>query len=159
MGRVYTVEFENQTITTAGGDRDLFYVAPADDKPVKILGWKFVQFSDVGDTAEEILRVRMIRGHTSVGSGGSAATPRPLIHSDTAAGCTARVNDTTIASAGTAVNLESGGFNIRAGEQVFLPQEYRPQVTQAQGSIVLRLMAGPADDVTMSGTLWIEEEG
>lgn len=158
-GRMSTVEFEAQTITNAGGDRDLFYIAPADDKPCVIWGWYFCQFSDVGDAAEEMLRLRLIRGHTTVGSGGAAATPGMLLPGDTAAGYTARTNDTTIASAGTAVNLISGGFNIRSGEIFWLPERVRPHVTQAQGSIVLRLMAAPTDDVTLSGTLFVEEQG
>ena len=159
MGRIYTIEFENQSITNAGGDRDFFYAAPASNKPIKILGWKLVQHSDLGDTEEEVLRYRLIRGHATVGSGGSTVTPVAMYPSDTAASFTARTNDTTIASAGTAKNVESGGFNIRVGDYVLYPPEYRPQCTNNQSSIVLRLMAGPADDVTMNGTMWIEEEG
>ena len=157
MRNIYTINFENVSITNAAGDQELFYIAPADDRPVIVLGWELAQFSDVGDAAEEILRLRLIRGHTTVGSGGSSATPAALNRRGSAAGATCRVNDTTIASAGTAVNLWSGGFNIRAPQPYILPPEYRPSVDQTQGSIVLRLMAGPADDVTMSGTLWFEE--
>ncbi len=159
MSRVYTIEFENATITNAGGSRELFYIEPVVNKPVKILGWKFVQISDLGDANEEVLRVRMIRGHTTASSGGANPDAAPLNPSDTAAAFDARTNDTTLASGGTAVNIESGGFNIRVGEQVFLPEQYRPAVTATQESIVLRLMAAPSEDMSMSGTLWVEEEG
>ena len=162
MARVYSLEFENQSITTAGGDRDLFYVAPGDDKDVKVLGWTLSQFSDVGDAAEEILRLRLIRGHTTVGSGGTAYTAANVARvepGDSNPSFVARHNDTTIASAGTAVNLWSGGFNIRVGEIFWLPQECQWTVTQTEGSVVLRLMAGPADDVTMSGTFFVMEMG
>lgn len=161
MGRVYSVEFENVTIAgTSVGDQDLFYIAPADDKPCKILGIFLSQISDVGDAAEEILRLRLIRGHATVGSGGSAATPRPLNPSDTAAAFTARTNDTTLASAGTAVNIHSDAFNIRTGWMFLPPPELRPEVSQAAGvTMVLRLMAGGADPVTMSGTMYVEEAG
>ena len=158
MRNIYTINFENVTIANSGGDQELFYIAPADDRPVTILGWELAQFSDVGDAAEEILRLRLIRGHTTVGSGGGSVTPVPLHRRGVAAGATCRINDTTIASAGTAENLWSGGLNIRAPQPFILPPEYRPTVDQAQGSIVLRLMAAPADDVTMSGTLWLEEQ-
>ncbi len=156
MARVYTVEFENVSVTAA---QDFFELDPATDKPIQIIGWQFTQFSDVGDAAEEILRVKIIRGHTTSGSGGSAATPAPVKFYDTAAGCAAEVNNTTIASAGTAVDLYSGGFNIRVGESVFLPEEYRFSCTATQGVIVFRLMAAPADAITLSGTLWFSEAG
>jgi hypothetical protein len=155
--RIYTVEFENVSITNAAGDQDLFYIAPADDIPVAIHALYLDQISDVGDAQEEVLRYRIIRGHTTVGSGGAAATARSIGPGDSGASFTARTNDTTIASAGTAVNIHSGGFNVRVGLPLVFPVEHRPVVSQAQGSIVVRLMAGPADDLTMSGTLYLEE--
>jgi hypothetical protein len=156
-GRQYTAGFDNVTVSAA---QDLFYLAPADDKPIKILGWFLTQFSDVGDAAEEVLRVNLIRGHATVGSGGTAvaaASQGPIDPDDAASSTTVRVNDTTIASAGTAVTLHYGGFNIRAGEQIIMPPEMQHQCSQTQGSIVLRLMAAPADSVTLSGTIVFEE--
>lgn len=162
-GRIYTLEFESQTITNAGGDRDFFYVAPADDKPIIIIGWDLAQFSDLSDAQEEVIRLRLIRGHTTVGSGGTAFTNSALYRkqpTDADAGFTARHNDTTIASAGTAFNAWSGGYNIRvAPSPYFLPEKLWVPCTQVQGSVVLRLMAGPTDDITMSGTLWVMELG
>lgn len=155
--RVYTVEFENVSITTAGGDLDFFYIAPADDKPVALHALFLDQISDVGDAQDEMLRYCIIRGHTTVGSGGASATARPVKPNSTAAGFTARTNDATIASAGTPVNLHSGAFNVRVGLPLIWTPELRPVVSQAEGSIVVRLMAGPADDLTMSGTLYVEE--
>lgn len=157
MGLIYTVEFENVSITNANGDYDLFYIAPADDRPVIARGWTFDQLTDLGDSEEEVLRLRWIRGHTTVGSGGASATPRPLNGATAAAAGTYRTNDSTIASAGTAVNLYSGGFNVRIGERIFPPRELCPQVSQAQTTMVLRLMAAVTDDLNMSGTLWVEE--
>jgi hypothetical protein len=157
--RVYTATFENQSITTAGGDRDLWYVAPADDKITWIMGWSFDQISDVKDAEEEILRYTSIRGHATVGSGGGAVTPNPLNPADTAYGGTVRANDTTIASAGSPLTMTAHAFNIRIPERVWLPPELWIPVSQVQGSLVLRLMAGPADDLTMSSTLWLCEIG
>lgn len=159
MGRIYTVEFENITIANADGDQDLFEITPADDKPCKVIGLFLDQISDVGDAAEEMLRYRVIRGHATSGSGGAAATPRPLRPSDTAAGFTAETNNTTIASTGTPVNLHSGAFNIRTGLVMPLPPELYWEVTQGQTLLVVRLMAAPADDLVMSGTLYVMEEG
>lgn len=154
MRNIYTVSFDAVAITAL---QDLFYLAPADDRPLSVLGWELAQFSDVGDAQEEILRLALIRGHATVGSGGNTFTPAPVHSRGVAAGATARINDTTIASAGTAVNLWRGGFNVRAPQPYILPPEYRFRIDQVDGSIVLRLLANPADSITVSGTLWFEE--
>lgn len=154
MSRIYSVEFEGVAVTAAV---DLFEIAPADDKPCAVHAMFLAQSSDVGDASEEILRYRVIRGHSTTGSGGASATPVPLDPSDTAAGFTAETNNTTIATAGTAVNVHSGAFNIRSGEPLVLPPEMRWKVNQAQGLLVVRLMAAPTDSLTMSGTLYVEE--
>jgi hypothetical protein len=157
-GLMYSISFENQSITNAGGDNDLFEIGPADDRIVLVHSLYLDQISDVGDAAEEILRYKIIRGHTT-GSNGTAVTPRPLIHNGPAAGAACEFVGTTIASSGTGVDLHAGAFNIRAGLQLIFPPDMRPVVTHAQGLLVVRLMAAPADDVTMSGTLYFEEIG
>lgn len=154
MARVYTVEFENVAVAAA---QDLFEIAPADDHPVVILGVFIDQNTDVGDAAEEMVRYRIIRGHSTGGSGGSAATPRPLDPGDAAAGFAAKVNNTTIAADGTAVNLHSGAFNIRAGLALWFPPESTPMANQGNSTIVVRLLANPADSLSMSGTLYVAE--
>lgn len=154
MARVYSVSFENVTVSAA---QDFFEISPADDHPVVLLGLTIDQFSDTGDAAEEILRFKVIRGHATSGSGGSAATPRPMDPGDAAAGFAAEVNNTTIASAGTAVDLHAGAFNIRSGLALFWPPEMTPVANQGNATIVVRLMANPADALSMSGTLYIAE--
>lgn len=155
-GRVYTVEFEGVATTVA---TDLFELQPADDKPVSIFGLFVSQSSDLGDAAEEILRYRVIRGHTSSGAGGTAPTPRPVNRSDAAAGFSAEVNNTGAASGGSTVNLHSDAFNIRTGLQLWLPEGAEWSASQADTTLVVRLMAAPADSLTMSGTLYVEEGG
>lgn len=154
MARVYTVSFEAVAVTAA---QDFFEITPADDHPVVLLGMTIDQSSDHGDTEEEMLRYKVIRGHATGGSGGSAPTPRPLDPGDAAAGFTAEVNNTTIASTGTAVDLVAGAFNIRSGLAIFWPPELTPVANQGNTTIVVRLMAAPTDSLTMSGTLWIAE--
>jgi hypothetical protein len=155
--RVYSVEFEAQTIAAASGDVDLFYIAPADDKPVCIVGMVAKTTSELQEAQEEWLRWRIIRGHATVGSGGAAATARPVNENDIAAGFTARTLDTTIASAGTAVNMHSDAFQVRIGEVFWPPPEARIMCAQTATTIVVRLMAAVADDVTASGTLYVGE--
>lgn len=154
MGRMYTVTFAAVPVTLS---QDLFMIAPASNKPVRLHELYLGQTSDVGDAQEEMLRVQIIRGHTTVGSGGSSVTPAPHLSADTIAGFVARVNDTTIASGGTSTVHFAEPFNIRAGlHQVWTP-ETRPPCTTASTRIVVRLMAAPADEITMSGTLYVEE--
>jgi hypothetical protein len=155
MGRVYAVTFEGTAVTA---QVDFFEVLPADDKPVRILGLFLSQSSDVADAAEEILRVQIIRGHATTGSGGASPTPTPTSPNDTAAGFVSETLNTTIASAGAAVNLFAHAFNIRVGLEVWYPQGAEPVCSQAAGTmLVVRLMAAPADSLTMSGTLIVEE--
>lgn len=159
MGRMYTVEFENRVVANADGDHDLFEITPADDKPCTVHAIYLSQSTEVGDGEEEMLRLQIIRGHTTSGDNGvsPAPTPRPSDPGDAAAGFTAEAENTTIASGGTTENLHSESFNVRTG-WVYLPTpEMRPKVTQAETTLVLRLLAAPADDVTMNGTIYIEE--
>jgi hypothetical protein len=154
MPRVYTVEFENVAVTAA---QDLFSLDAATDKPIELVALELAQNTELGDAAEEQLRFRVIRGHTTVGSGGSAPTPQPTSPGDTAAGFTARVNDTTIASAGTAVNLLSTAYNVRVG-YAWGPVPYGMGFwTSGTSILVVRLLAAPADSVSMSGTATIVE--
>lgn len=151
---MYAVTFEAVAVSAA---QDLFEISPADDKPVRLAALYLSQSTETGDAAEEMLRVKIIRGHATGGSGGSAPTPVPLDPSDAAAGFAAEVNNTTIASTGTAVDAHAESFNVRSGLAYVPPPDQRPKANQAQTTIVVRLMAAPADSVTMSGTLIVEE--
>lgn len=155
MGRIYAVTFENVAVTAS---QDLFMVAPADDKPIKLLGFMLSQSTETGDSAEEMLRIKVIRGHATVGSGGSAVDAVPMDAAGAADGATCRTNDTTIASTGTAVDLLADTFNVRSGYQFWWTPETCPTCSEANGvRVVVRLMANPADSVTMGGTLYFEE--
>ena len=61
MGRRYAVQFEGTTVSAAV---DFFEVFPAANKPIRVLGLMLSQSSDTGDSQEEILRLRIMRGHT-----------------------------------------------------------------------------------------------
>lgn len=154
--RIYTVEFEGVSVSA---QVDLFEIRPADDKPCEVVGLFLSQSSDLGDAASEILRYRVIRGHATSGSGGATPTPAPLNRSDSAAGFSAETCNTTIASTGTAVNLHSDSFNIAVGCALWLPEGCEWELTQADTALVVRLMAAPADALTMTGTLYVREQG
>jgi hypothetical protein len=154
--RQSTVEFDNVAISAA---QDIFSFDAAAEKPIALYGLFLAVSSEVATNVgeDEFLRIRVIRGHTTVGSGGTAATPRPIKALD-AVSYTARVNDTTIAAAGTAVNLHSDAFNVRTGFQFWWPEGSEPD-TSGTSLLVVRLLAAPADALTVSGTAYISEFG
>ncbi len=160
MGRFYAVTLDTASITAANTDYDLFSVSPADDKPVRFWELSIVVTSEIAEAQEEWLRIQVIRGYTSIGSGGnSVATVPQLSLADAAAGFTARTADPTVATTGTVQILWSSGFNVRAGmEKVWLP-ETTPVVTQASTTMVVRMLTTVADTLDLSGTLVVEEIG
>lgn len=161
MSRIYSVTFENVSISTAV---DLFSIQPADDKPVKFRAMYLSNVggtADAGDTNEELLRILVRRGHTSVGSGGTAVTATKQVgqSTDTDWSFTARTNDTTVATAGTTQDLHADGWNIRVPYQMVWPIDLCPGAGQGNTTIVARLVAAPADAVACSGSLYVEEMG
>jgi len=151
-GRVYAVPFAAVAITAA---QDLVEISPADDQPVELIGWHG-QTTDAGDAQDELLQITVIRGHTSSGSGGSSVTPAPLSPNDAAAGFAAEINNTTIASGGTTATLFASAWNVRAGSDVWLPEDVRPRASQANTTLVVR-MSAPADSITTNGVFWVRE--
>lgn len=156
MARMYSVSFTATAITVAA---DLFELTPADDKPLVIHAVYLGQTTELGDAAEEQLGLTLVRGHTTSGSGGSAATPRPMNPSDVAAGFAAEVCNTTAASVGTTVTLHSDTWNVRGPYQLIFTPEMRPIVTQANTTLVLRMTGAPTDSVSIAGTMYVEEQG
>lgn len=161
MGRIYAVPMAGQTVTNAGGNADLWEFLPADDKPVRLRGFTIGQISEVGDAAEEGVELQVIRLPATVtGGNGTAVTPVPMDSADAAAGCAAEVNGSTVATtSSTAVVVASIPWNIRSSPlDVWFPDErFCPKVKQGEG-LVIRLITTVADDVTMGGVAWIEEE-
>ena len=152
MGRMYSVIFEEVPVTAV---QDLFEVVAPADSVVTLHSLSISQSSDAGDAASEQLSVIIHRGSTS-GSGGSAATPAPLAAGDAAFGGTAEVNNTTQSTEGTIVWAEA--FNVMNGLAVVWPPEDRITLSPS-GRIIVELQTPPADSLTMSGTLVIEEIG
>lgn len=162
MPRIYSVPLSG-TVTAAGGDTDLFSLQPADDRPIKLLEFTLGQISEVGDTAEEGLRITVKRlpATFTVGSGGSSVTAAAPIGdaSDTAWGFTARVNDTTVATtSGTAQVLDEFGWNERNTpyDRVYADIDRCPGAKQGEGLIV-RCETTLADDMTFSGRALVQE--
>lgn len=162
IGRAYAVPMVQVTITSAGGNQDLWYVKPAADKPCVIEACYFGNVgvaADAGDAQEEAHSIEIIRlpATVTVGSGGSSVTPNPLVTNDAAAGATTRINDTTVATtSGTALTLHADTWNTRVGFTWMPPPEHRPIVANAQ-AIVVRLGTTLTDDIICSGVLVFRE--
>lgn len=162
MGRGYSVPL-NGTISNAGGDTDLFSLQPADDVPIRLWGFLISQISEVGDAAEEGLRltIRYLPATFTVGSGGSAVTAAsPTADpAGTVWSATVRTNDTTVATTnGTGLIRHEAGWNERNSPyDFFFPNElFAPMARQGAG-LVLRNETTAADDLTGCATCWFEE--
>jgi hypothetical protein len=161
MGRIYSIPWTG-TVTAAGGDTDLWEVLPADDKPIKLRGIRLGQITEVGDTAEEGLRVSIIRLGVAItsGSGGAAGVPESPDSADAAPGFTSETNNTTVATTTGATDIldEIGWNNRNTPYEMWYPDErFAPKAKQGEGMFV-RLQTTLADDMTFCGTIWVEEE-
>lgn len=156
MARRYRVRLPATAFTVAV---DLFELTPADDKPIRVIETHLFQTTELGDAAEEQIGLDWVRGHTTSGSGGSAATPQPVNPNDTAAGCTAEVGNTTAATLGTTTTHGAPGWNVRIPYADIRPNGRGVEATQANTTLVLRMAAAPADSITIGGHVIVEEEG
>lgn len=155
VGRIYFVNWDAATAVTA--QIDVFEISPADDKPVQIHEIRLWQTTDLGDAAEEIIGLQIIRGFTTSGSGGAAAVVGQRQLNDAAQGFSAEVRNTTLANTGTTQTLLSDAWNVRV-PYIWTPTpETRPIVSQSSTTLVVRLMAAPADSLTMFGSMTVEE--
>ena len=160
MSRIYTVPWQ-ATVTAAGGDTDLFELTPAAQKPIKLRGLILSQFSEVGDAAEESVRISIIRLPATVTSGnGTAVTPVPLDSADVAAGFTGEYNSTTVATtSGTAAVVQEFAWNLRSTPcELWWPDPaFAPKVKNAE-ALIVRMQSTLADDASFACTAYVEEE-
>lgn len=154
-GRMYSIQFNAVAVTAA---QEFFALVAASTCSVIIHGWDIGQASDYGDAQAEGLRLLLIRGYTTASSGGNTVTPVPLRQNVAAAASTARINDTTLATAGTPVTVHATAWNIQAGSIWIPTPEMRPSLAPGARA-VLRSPNTPTDSITMSGTLYFEEVG
>lgn len=154
-GRIYRIPFVDIAVTAV---QDFFEVVSASTKVTVIKELHLYQSSDVGDAAEEMLRVAIKSGSTTSGSGGASVTPVPSNLGDAAFAGTAERNNTTQATSGTIVTHEAFAFNIRAGfVRIFTPEVEIVLAPSARATV--ELLAAPTDSLTMSGVLIVEELG
>lgn len=158
MSGVYSVPIDGVTVSAV---QDLFALVAHSSKQCVLLGFELSVggvAADAADAQEELLGLRIRSGQTTVGSGGTAPTPIPTDGSNAAAGFTARINDTTQASAGTIVTHWTGAMNSRAGIDKPFTEDQR--ITFGAGRrLTIELTEAPGDAIKLYGTAYVFELG
>jgi len=156
MEVTHTAMFKGVSVTA---QQDLFELKAPTNGTVRIHGFVLSQESEIGDAQEEMLRLTMNRGQSTMssGSGGTTLTVPPRRRGDPAFGGTVEANNTTILSGSPDLTeqLEAHSWNERVPYIFWWTPEARPLVLPSE-FWTLRLETTPADAVTMNGTLYIE---
>ena len=151
--RVYTVQFNAVAVTA---QQDFFELLAGAEKPITVHEIFLSQSTEVGDAMEEGLAVLLKQGSTTTGSGGTTPTAIPRDVDDAASGVTAKVNNTTKATAGTIVTHAAWNWNVRVPLQILFTPETRPYATGSR-RLTVELATTPADSITVSGYITFSE--
>jgi hypothetical protein len=152
MELFYTASQDAQTISTAV---DLFCFTIADDKPMWLWELDICQTSDLGDAAEEVIKLGLYKG-VSGGAGGSALTEVAMNDFNSITAGTAVVGQGTASTGGTLVKVFY--WNIRQAGPIWIATP-ETVIRMGQGSSVaaIRFLAAPADAITVSAeVMWAE---
>lgn len=152
---LFTSSFTAVAVTAA---QDFFEINSVSNKTLCVHSIRLSQSTDVGDAQAEGLQINLVSGNATSGSGGSTHTPAPLQTGGGASSYTVEINNTTVASTGTPITHYAWNWIIQAPfVEQFTPSE---MVYLAPGGrLCLRLVTVPADSITMSGVMVIEEFG
>jgi len=156
MPRRYEITFENATVVAAS---DLVTIIGGSGKFCQIIRAWWGPTGNTLATAQNLAtRCRILPATFTVGSGGSAATPRPLDGGDAAATFTARFGDTTKAStSGTARIVDQNGRHVYNGYE-WQPEE-GPFVLPTDGFVFELIDAALQGTVKLSGGIEVDEFG
>lgn len=148
MAYLVTAPFDNLSITTA---TDIFHLTLATNKPIIPITLSLGNFSDLGDAQEEVLRIGVYRGVTG-GSGGTALTEViPDANNTSTIGTAVLANNTTPSTGGTLLDIIC--WNIRIPLYDTPVPEARFPIHAGAGPVAFRLMAVPADALSVSGCI------
>jgi hypothetical protein len=157
MGRVYSATFKNVTISAA---QDLVAAKGSTGKTCKVRRiW--VQMNDTTlQTAQGLrLNLKYASATITLGSGGSAPTPRPVDAGDAAASFTCRVNDTTPSTtSGSFVDIMPTGGHNYGGLDYTYPKGEEPVFGLNEG-VVFELLSTVSGTAAFSGGMTVEETG
>jgi len=155
MSRIYTVSFDNIAVSVA---QDLVQIKGASNKILRILR-RWVGATDTTAPTAQMLRLReqFLPATVTDGTSGSSATPVKHDQSDSAAGFTALVNSTGVATSNaTAVTLYATGVHIFNG---FDDIHDDPPIIVPSTSYVFGLLSTVTGTVHLSGGVEVEEIG
>jgi hypothetical protein len=160
MSRIYTVVMDVD-VTAAETDVDWVELNPASNKPIRLVGLVLSQHSELGDAQEEEIDFDIIRvpATATSGSGGTAPTPQKVDTNDAAAGFSAEVHNTTVAtSTGSLEYLDTFDWNVRSTpyERWWPDPETRFNAINGQ-LLVLRQQSTVADTISCKLTAYVEE--
>jgi len=148
---LYSAPMDAQAFTTA---TDVFEITTGSVKPIRIHMLELGQTTDLGDAAEEVLRMGVYRGATA-GTTGTALTEVAYDDANAPAVTAAVVaNRGTASTVGTLIQIIP--WNIRIPTQWIWTPEMRPLVPVST-VFTFRLLAAPTDSITISGTVVWEE--
>ncbi len=150
MGRMFTVSFTDVAVTA---QQDLFQIE-ANTVPAIIHAVFLSQISDVGDAAAENLSI-LIRRVTDTVTNDLAE-----VKLDTGSGVALAdlaINETSELTTGAEV-VHSEAWNI-AIPFIWMPPPEMRIIVQVGNALVVNLNTTPADELTMSGTMYFEEQG
>ncbi len=153
MGRFYTVTIDAVAVSAA---QDLFGLLATASMAFKVhelfLGQKTLTTAEMRQ-----ITCKRMPATATVGSGGSAATPRKDLSGDAAATFTARINDTTPqTTGGTAEPVYADDWYYSNQNLIWIPREKGPVIKPSDGFVV-NLPTAPSGSMTVSGSLKIEE--
>lgn len=137
---------------------DLWQVTMADTAAARVGGLSLMQTTDLGEAQHEVLLFRYVAGNTTGGSGGGTPTNMDLGFGPSSAVDSVACRNTTAASGGSPGSGQVQGWNILSPIDIWYPNGLEPILWPAYGIsylTVVRMLAAPADSVTMHSTLWI----
>ena len=156
---IYTASFTGVAVTQ---DQDLFEIV-AGDYPVVIRRIEIGQYSDAGDAQAEMRPISIKRG-TTAGSGGTSGVTLTKQRSSMPAAST--VVDTNHDTPGTGGEVWwSAAFNVMGGwfypfthiPSLQYPKEFGNLILDPGERATVTMATDPGDELTMSGSVEIEE--
>lgn len=161
--RIYTLPIAAASLSVAGAICEILGAA---DKKTVLLAMHLFQVTELGDAAEEIAQLTIVRGiGATSGSGGtSSLTPAKLDPTDGAFSGTLERHNTTrmTAGGGSVEELARLGWNIRlekefiwTAEQSIIPAPF----VYGANRLEVGFITAPVDSLDVGGTFWIGQEG
>lgn len=150
MGRMYTVSFVDVAVTA---QQDFFQIE-ANTIPAILHAIFLSQTSDVGDAAAENLTIQILRVTDAVTNDLAEVL---LDAGDGAALADLAINETSELTTGAEV-IHAESWNI-AMPFIWMPPPEMRIIVEVGNAVVVNLNTTPADELTMNGVMYFEEQG